>query len=146
MGQLAAAVERSTASVRRWERDEGMPADAVVQQVLTLLDLEDQTFAVVQRPMPTSSATPEPPVSVSESMRATSVASSSSPASSAPTDSAQPGRFERLFDPGRPWLGYTRAALTVVTLLLLGWLLIWAVGGLADAVGEIWETLSSGTV
>jgi len=146
MGQLAAAVERSTASVRRWERDEGMPAATVVDDVLSVLDLEDWVSADVPQPPSAPMAAPDVSSSVSESMRATSLASSSSLVSTGKTIAAQPGRFERFFDPTKPWLGYTRAALTVVTLLLLGWLLIWALGGLVEAAGEIWEALWSGTV
>ena len=33
MGQLAAAVERSTASVRRWERNDGLPTPEVIEQL-----------------------------------------------------------------------------------------------------------------
>lgn len=42
MGQLAAAVDRSTASVRRWERDDGTPTPDVIDAVVLRLGL-DQT-------------------------------------------------------------------------------------------------------
>ena len=34
MGQLAAAVDRSTASVRRWERDEGLPSEEAIETLI----------------------------------------------------------------------------------------------------------------
>ncbi len=40
MGQLAAAVDRSTASVRRWERDEGLPTPDVVDTLIERLGLD----------------------------------------------------------------------------------------------------------
>ena len=41
MGQLATAVERSTASVRRWERDQGVPTETVVQDLIVVLNLDE---------------------------------------------------------------------------------------------------------
>jgi len=144
MGQLAAAVERSTASVRRWERDEGRPAETVIRDVLDVLDLEGEDYAASPLRAPTVAPDPDPSVSVSESMRATSLATASSSVPIESTTSNPPGPFERFRDPNRPWLGYVRAGLTVVTFLLLGWVLIWALGGLVGAVGEIWQSLWSG--
>lgn len=40
MGQLAAAVDRSTASVRRWERDDGVPTPDVVEALVERLELD----------------------------------------------------------------------------------------------------------
>ena len=40
MGQLAAAVDRSTASVRRWERDDGLPAPDVIDTLVLRLGLD----------------------------------------------------------------------------------------------------------
>jgi transcriptional regulator with XRE-family HTH domain len=145
MGQLAAAVERSTASVRRWERDEGKPSETVVQDLLTVLDLEDEDYSDLPSGPPSIAVASYPSASVSESMRATSLASASSSAASGPLPADPPSRLERFRDPNQPWLGYARAGLTVVTLLLLGWVLIWALGGFVDAVGDIWQSLWSGT-
>lgn len=144
MGQLAAAVERSTASVRRWERDEGVPAETVVRDLIAVLDLEDDDYPGLPSRPPSVGVASDPSVSVSESMRATSLASASPSAASGPLPAGSPSRLERFRDPNRPWLGYARAGLTVVTLLLLAWVLIWALGGLVDAVGDIWQSLWSG--
>ena len=40
MGQLAAAVDRSTASVRRWERDEGLPSEDAIDTLILRLGLD----------------------------------------------------------------------------------------------------------
>lgn len=40
MGQLAAAVDRSTASVRRWERDEGLPSQDAIETLILRLGLD----------------------------------------------------------------------------------------------------------
>jgi hypothetical protein len=52
-----------------------------------------------------------------------------------------------LRDPDRPWLGYIRAALTLVVLGGLLWVLLWAVPEFFDAFSEMWDSLwdSSGT-
>ncbi len=42
MGQLAAAVDRSTASVRRWERDDGLPTPDVVEELIERLGLDPE--------------------------------------------------------------------------------------------------------
>jgi hypothetical protein len=46
---------------------------------------------------------------------------------------------DHLFDADRPYLGYLRAALTVVVGLVLLWILIWAVGELFEALGRVWD-------
>ncbi len=144
MGQLAARVERSTASVRRWERDEGLPAETVVQRLVEALDLADDEYAPVRPKVPSVEVVPDTSANVSGATRATPQAASGATGTS-PATAKLAGWFDRLRDPNRPWLGYIRAALTVVVLLVLGWLLIWALAGLAEAVGEIWESLWSGT-
>jgi transcriptional regulator with XRE-family HTH domain len=40
MGLLAAAVDRSTASVRRWERDDGLPTSEVIDTLVVRLGLD----------------------------------------------------------------------------------------------------------
>jgi len=46
MGQLAAAVDRSTASVRRWERDDGLPTPEVIDTLTIRLGLDPEKVAV----------------------------------------------------------------------------------------------------
>ena len=49
------------------------------------------------------------------------------------------GRLAELYDPANPWLGYLRATLTVIVLIILAWILVWALAELFGAVGEIWD-------
>src|SRR5665811_1044065 len=101
MGQLAAAVERSTASVRRWERDEGVPAETVVRDLIAVLDLEDDDYPGLPSRPPSVGVASDPSVSVSESMRATSLASASPSAASGPLPAVSPSRLEQFRDPHR---------------------------------------------
>lgn len=47
------------------------------------------------------------------------------------------GFFAAVRDPERPWLGYIRAFLTIVVLVGLAWLFMWAIRELFAAVGEL---------
>ena len=141
MGQLATAVERSTASVRRWERDQGVPAETVVQKLIVVLDLDEtETVALAAAPLPVVAAPPQSPAP-SDATRATSVATTSTSPQAVSSPGGPRGWLSSLRDPDKPWLGYLRAALTVVTLLILAWVLVWALRGFLDAYGEIWESL-----
>ena len=51
------------------------------------------------------------------------------------------GLFAELYNPANPWLGYLRAALTVVVLIVLAWVLVWALAELLGAVTEIWDEM-----
>ena len=176
-GQLATSVERSTASVRRWERDEGVPAMGVVNELAAVLDLSEDDVGLIAKepeladppPPPQRPATPPPP----RPSRATPAPATPAPATPrgptpAPSTPAPPsGASEatqaagsrvagvvavsepaptgirswlaELYNPANPWLGYLRAALTVVVLIVLAWILVWALAGLFGAVGEIWD-------
>lgn len=193
MGQLATSVERSTASVRRWERDEGVPAKSIIDDLAAVLDLSDDDLALIAgepvhaatrapgAPSPANQApaTPAPvipapstpaPSTPAPSTPAPSTPAPSTPAPSTPAPSTpapgsrslqatqaagnrvtgvgpatEPaptgvkGWFAELYDPSNPWLGYLRAALTVVVLIVLAWVLVWALAELFGAVGEIWD-------
>ncbi len=142
MGQLAAAVERSTASVRRWERDQGVPAATVVHELTVVLNLDEaETVALAAAPLPDAPPPPSPPAEPSDATRATSVPTTSAAPSVIPPTDQSTGWVSALRDPEKPWLGYLRATLTVVILLILAWVLIWALGGFLDAYSEIWESL-----
>lgn len=182
MGQLATSVERSTASVRRWERDEGVPAKGVVNELAAVLDLSEDDVGLIAEepdradppPPPQRPATPPPPTP----SHATPAPATPAPASSAPVTPRGPtpalstpappsgasqatqaagsrvagvvavsepaptgirSWLAELYNPANPWLGYLRAALTVVVLIVLAWILVWALAGLFGAVGEIWD-------
>ena len=60
-------------------------------------------------------------------------------ATAEPAPTGIKGWFAELYDPANPWLGYLRAALTIVVLIVLAWILVWALAGLFGSVGEIWD-------
>jgi transcriptional regulator with XRE-family HTH domain len=141
MGQLAAAVERSTASVRRWERDQGVPTKAVVRELAVVLNLDEaEVSALAAAPLPAAEPVPragEP----SDATRATSASMTNTASTPVPPPSGNGGWLSSLRDPEQPWLGYLRAALTVIVLLVLAWVLIWALRGFLVAFGDVWESL-----
>jgi len=182
MGQLATSVERSTASVRRWERDEGVPAKGVVNELAAVLDLSEDDVGLIaeepdradpppppQRPAtpppPTPShatpapatpapaslapvtprgptpalSTPAPPSGASQATQAAGSRVAGVVAVSEPAPTGIRSWLAELYNPANPWLGYLRAALTVVVLIVLAWILVWALAGLFGAVGEIWD-------
>jgi transcriptional regulator with XRE-family HTH domain len=141
MGQLAAAVERSTASVRRWERDQGVPAETVVRELIVVLDLDEtEMLALAAAPLPVVATAPRPEEQ-SDATRATSASTTSMAPATVQASSRNGGWLSSLRDPEKPWLGYLRAALTVIVLLVLAWVLIWALGGFLEAFGDVWESL-----
>jgi transcriptional regulator with XRE-family HTH domain len=179
MGQLASSVGRTAASVRRWERDEVVPAVEVILVLAETLDLDPATLAAlaagagdedsdageaVPEPPPEAVPEPSPPVPepsppvpepsppvpevapvgetgampIAPPVAATTV---SSAVTAEPTAERRTIRYyaDHLFDADRPYLGYLRAALTVVVGLVLLWILIWAVGELFEALGRVWD-------
>ncbi|RPI26294.1 MAG: XRE family transcriptional regulator, partial [Actinobacteria bacterium] len=63
MGQLASAVGRTAASVRRWERDEVVPGADVVERLAAVLELDLDDLAALVGPQgddEESAETPEP--------------------------------------------------------------------------------------
>ena len=147
MGQLATSVERSTASVRRWERDEGVPAKEVIGQLATVLSLDEADLALIgAEPVPPAPPPPvAPPRSPAQGPSQPTQMGASRVTGVVPVTEPEPtgvkGWISTLYDPGNPWLGYLRAALTVVILLILAWLLVWALAGLFESVGEMWDSM-----
>ena len=148
MGQLATSVERSTASVRRWERDEGVPARSIIDDLVAVLDLSDDELALIasepdQRATPAPAtpapATPAPPSGPSQATQAAGSRVTGVVAANEPAPTGVRGWFAELYDPTNQWLGYLRSALTVIVLIVLAWIFVWALAELFDAVGEIWD-------
>jgi hypothetical protein len=187
MGQLATSVERSTASVRRWERDEGVPAKGIINELTAVLDLSEDDVALIEmEPVhpappppapapatptpatptpatptpatptpatptpamprgPTSApstpapSTPSPPSAASQATQAAGSRVAGGVAVSEPAPTGIKSWLAELYNPANPWLGYLRAALTVVVLIVLAWILVWALAGLFGTVGEIWD-------
>lgn len=141
MGQLAAAVERSTASVRRWERDQGVPTETVVQELIVVLNLDEgDALALAAAPPPVVAAVPQS-AEPSDATRATSASPTNSVLTTTQPVSETGSWISSLRDPDKPWLGYLRATLTVIVLLVLAWVLVWALSGFLVAFGDVWESL-----
>ena len=146
MGQLATSLERSTASVRRWERDEGLPAQGIVDQLANVLGLDEDDLALIETeaapppPPPPAAQRPPAPESAQATQAGTGRVTGVIPVTE-PEPTGIQGWWKTLYDPANPWLGYLRAALTVIILLILAWLLVWALAGLFDSVGEVWDSM-----
>lgn len=173
MGQLAAAVDRSTASVRRWERDDGLPTQDVIDTLVARLGLDPDEVDEALGEVRGESVETDDPRSVEEGdpidvvpladmsdvvgepeqplVSAAPVMTSAAappPPTAWPTASVPVAVVEQdqnilqiIRDPDRPWLGYIRAALTLIVLGGLVWVLTWAVPEFLDAFGEMWDSL-----
>lgn len=146
LGQLAAAVGRSSSSVRRWERGEVAPAIAVVDDLAEALDLEPEVLRAA-RPSPVSDSSVRPttieqPI-VPEEPQAPP---EQQPAPQEPV--AGRGMFgdvvEAVRNAGASWSGWLRGALTAGMLIVMLIVLIWAVGELFTALGDVWDSFDTG--
>ena len=162
LSQLAAAVGRSSSSVRRWERDEVPPAIGIIDQLAEALGLDPEELRSLRPgpigsdqadadsgfgPTESSGGTPEPldldrvpiiapPESVDES---------SAPPSSGPRP---PGFVSDVIEVLRgateSWSGWIRGGLTAAVLIVMAIVLVWALSELASALGEIWDSFETG--
>ena len=165
MGQLASSVGRTAASVRRWERDEVVPGSDVVLMIAEVLELDPETLAalaasdgedpdeaeaVVEAVVEASPPEPEPPAAspMTDAMPIVQPAPTTvSPQLEVDPHPARPTLryyLDHLLDPERPYLGYLRAAATVVVGFVLLWILVWALGALFTSLGEVWDQFDRG--
>lgn len=166
LGQLASAVGRSSASVRRWERGEVPPARAIVPDLATALDLDPGQLDALR---PSASAPePEPPGSVvaevrqerpttleqpvvtpRETQEPAPIPPASVPADEPPTatPAANPGILAEVVASYRSvtedWSGWIRAGLTLLVLVVMLFVLVWALGELFSGLGEIWDSFDA---
>ena len=151
LGQLAAAVGRSSSSVRRWERGEVPPAIGVVDELASVLDLDPDELRDLRPQAP-----PEPEGGddvVAPTAKDDLDAIAAIPLVHPPVDDA-PSRSERGFfgdvvaafgDLTKNWSGWIRGLLTVLVLLVMLVILVWALGQLGDALREIWDSFDAGS-
>lgn len=159
LGQLASAVGRSSSSVRRWERGEVAPAIGIVPELARVLDIDEEALADL-RPGPAEVAGQGPVSEKVESSDPVTIEDAVPVADPLPAES--PGPVDGEGDVGRPvgvvgdlreavfgqkesWIGWARGLLTVFALLAMLVILIWALGGLFDALGEVWDSFDAGT-
>ena len=147
LGQLAAAVGRSSSSVRRWERGEVAPAIAVIPDLATALDLEPEVLRDA-RPAPISEpekrrTTMEQPVVVDEPPEPVA------PVTSPTVPSSKRGVFGDVLDAIRSasasWSGWLRGALTAVILIVMFIVFIWALSELFEALSQVWDSFDAGS-
>jgi len=157
LGQLASAVGRSSSSVRRWERGEVAPAIGIVPELARVLDLDESSLSEL-RPSQI-----EPQDGESEQLelggRHTTIEDAalkvplvdSGSVSQSPdlaSDGASRGILADLrravFGQKDSWIGWARGILTTVGLIAMLVILIWALGELATAVGDVWNSFETG--
>jgi transcriptional regulator with XRE-family HTH domain len=154
LGQLAAAVGRSSSSVRRWERGEVPPAIGVVDQLADVLDLDPEELKAMRpaaeddvRVVEAVSEAQAPAVKPStlEQPKVTAPA----PEVPAPTTPAPRGFLgdtaAALRDMTADWSGWIRGLLTAVVVIVMLIVLVWALGQLFDALRVIWDGFDTGT-
>ncbi len=157
LGQLASRVGRSSSSVRRWERDEVAPAIGILPDLADALGLD---VADLQRLRP-SAVDPdtdpstlgdrppvESPVVPGAPPNGTIVTQDPLPIAAAPSASRSGGILEdvssAIFGNRESWIGWVRGILTAVVLVVMFFVLVWALGELADAVLEVLRSFDVG--
>ena len=154
MGQLASSVGRTAASVRRWERDESVPSGEVVGRLAGVLEVDTDVLeglATSQRADPVEPSSGDPFDAIPGSRTGATPVVAPAPTAVTPEvvaeeearESAIRRYFDKLFDSEQPYLGYLRAALTVLVIAVLAYILIWAGRGLLEAIGDVWDSFGS---
>jgi transcriptional regulator with XRE-family HTH domain len=156
LGQLAAAVGRSSSSVRRWERGEVPPAKGLIDQLAEVLEIDPDTLRDL-RPDDASASDGDTPGAEPTGSAAGHQLSSerqSVVVSDEQEGSEAPERADRGFigdvgaairDLTNDWSGWIRGILTTVVLIVMLIILIWALGELGDALRAIWDSFDAGS-
>ncbi|MGI9584852.1 MAG: helix-turn-helix domain-containing protein [Acidimicrobiia bacterium] len=146
LGQLAAAVGRSSSSVRRWERGEVAPAIAVIDDLADALDLEPDVLRAA-RPGPVSDSGVRP-TTIEQPVVPEEPPALPEPQPEPQEPAASRGMFgdavEAVRSAGASWSGWLRGALTAAFLLVMLIVLIWALGELFTALGDVWDSFDTG--
>ena len=154
LGQLAAAVGRSSSSVRRWERGEVPPAIGIIDDLATVLDLDpDELRSLRPEPDPVTELdepdTPSPatPIDVIPRIESTGPVFEPAPQPDAVPARRPPGFLGDVVEVVRGatagWTGWIRGLLTFAVLLVMAVVLVWALGELFGALGEIWDSFDA---
>jgi len=158
LGQLASKVGRSSSSVRRWERDEVAPAIGILPDLAEALNVDE---AELQKLRPGATTIDvDPPIAGSEALvRSTAVGETVSNGTRITHDPVEPmsrppverrsgliGDLSRTIFGSKPsWIGWVRGFLTAAVLFGMLLVLFWALGELADALGEVLDSFDVGT-
>jgi len=157
LGQLASAVGRSSSSVRRWERGEVAPAIGIVPELARVLDLDESSLSELRRSQIESQdmeseqlGLGEGPTTIEDAVvkvpttRSGPVQRPSDPGSDAPSRGIVADLKHAVFGQKDSWIGWVRGILTVVVLIAMLVVLVWALGELASAFGDIWNSFETG--
>jgi len=150
LGQLASAIGRSSSSVRRWERGEVTPAASVVPKLAAILEIDPDEFktATVSAPGLDSdkkiSTLEQPAVEVADDPDPDLESPATPPAESESGLFADTWRA--ITSGGRGWIGWIRGILTACVLVLMLFVLIWAVGELFGALGAVMDSFDVGSI
>lgn len=173
LAQLAAAVGRSSSSVRRWERGEVPPAKAIMGDLATALDLEEAQLDELrpsssnQQPQSDGDApaglvsdpgrairadgrkhtTLEQPIVAPDAGAVPSNGAAASREPSSESSRTSAGLVGDIVASYRSWTedwsGWIRGGLTVALLIVMLVVFVWAVGELFGALGEIWDSFDA---
>jgi len=160
LGQLAAAVGRSSASVRRWERGEVAPAIGIIDDLARVLGIDADELRSqrpsVSKPVTSPPGNPHhdtdmagetgPSTFEHDAVAPAPIRARTGEATVAPERSN--GIIADAIDAVRHatsgWGGWIRGLLTAAVLIAMALILVWALGQLASAVGEIWDSFDTG--
>ena len=158
LGQLASAVGRSSSSVRRWERGEVAPAATVLTKLQAILEIDpaamdDSSVPSVDSPDAGSEGAEDTDQRVSTVEQP--VIDGASPDAPAPSpDSLSPRTSDgglisdvwaALTSGDRSWIGWARGLLTTAVLILMIFVLFWALSELFDALRSILDSFDVGS-
>jgi transcriptional regulator with XRE-family HTH domain len=153
LGQLAAAVGRSSSSVRRWERGEVPPAIGIIDDLARVLELDpDELRSLRPDPDPVAESdeldTPSPATPIDVIPRIESTGPAFEPKTDAGVPRRRPSGFlgdvvEVVRGMTAGWTGWIRGLLTFAVLLVMAIILVWALGELFGALGEIWNSFDA---
>lgn len=150
LGQLAGEIGRSSSSVRRWERDEVAPALTVMPVLAEALQVD---VGELEKRRPGSADEPEEsngPADDSEH-RSSTIEQPAVPAQGVATteepSSSRLGLFgdmwAALTEGKDSWIGWARGIATVVVVIILLIVFVWAVGELFSALSDVWDSLGT---
>jgi len=158
LGQLASAVGRSSSSVRRWERGEVAPAASVVPKLAAVLEIDIESLRD-DKPVRTIDADDESPQDGTQDKRISTVEQPATAGEESPPPTPQVGSaasssveggvlssfWVSFTKGGQGWMGWIRGGLTVAALIVMLFLLVWALGELFSALESVLDSFDVGS-
>lgn len=156
LGQLASAVGRSSSSVRRWERGEVAPAATVLPKLVAILEIDRSAIEAAKPSVDisqhgnSSDASGERVSTVEQPVVAPVEFPTSQHGQAEEEPVASSGGLFRdvraaLTKGHRSWIGWIRGLLTAGALILMLFVLLWAISELFDAFGAVLDSFTVGS-